>query len=970
MKELIISRSIRLMCAGTIAISGVQSAFAQSTSDAVQQVTVTGSRISTPGAESPAPMQVLTAADIAASGATNVQELLLKNPTMGTPTLSRTNSNFLTSGNGVATVDLRNLGTERTLVLINGRRMVAGTPGSSEVDLNTIPTDFIERIELLTGGASATYGSDAVAGVVNIILKKKFNGLIVDTSFGKSAKNDDAKKKVAATFGTSSADGASNVMGHIGYSRQGAVFTRDREMSAIDQSTLANATGLVQDVFKLRRPFFSGYIPQGTFFTDTGPFTYDAAGNPITPSTNGNATTTPTGYNRSAGRYIAVPVERMLLSATGNMALGDKHSAFFEGMYAATKASSLIEPLPFDSEGPYPIDGQVPAEYSVNGVMTRNPLVPQYLYDRISDTNGDGARDYYFTRRMSDLAVRSNKAERDTFRVLGGVKGELGSFNYETYYAYGSTKEAQTGTGQVNVLNFRNAIEAIPNGQGGVMCRDATARAQGCVPVDIFGANKISAAAANYVSAPSFLATKTTQKLAGASINGDVYTLPAGAVGIAAGAEWRAEEALSESDVLTQQGLNAGNATPNTYGKFSVKEFFVEARVPLLKDQPFAKSLNLLSAVRIGDYSTVGKAESWNVGFDWSPVSDVRVRATRALSTRAPNINELFAPPSQTFPQVTDPCVGVTATSTGARDTACRAAPGVNANIAANGAFALTQADQQGVSGYNRGNPLVEEEKGRSTTFGVVWTPRSIPMLKRFTFTADYFDIKIAGAIVSTPRDYALNNCYGGDASLCSFITRRPTAIGANSAGSLAFVDSAVSNSGGLNTKGIDVTAGWSDLVGPGRLNARVSYTHVKTNESRPLPLAPIDPFAGEVGAAKHKSSIILGYKFGAFNIVSNTQTISKSCIDDQYLTQLKSAPGVAALPCSATVKAKVYNDFQLTYQLKKQVELYVGLDNAFDTKPPLIPTGVAGNDTGVETNAGTYDPIGRRWYAGVRVAM
>jgi iron complex outermembrane receptor protein len=972
MKELAISRSIRLMCAGTIAMS-MQVAGAQTAAEPVQKVLVTGSRIYSPGADSPAPMQVLSAADIAASGATNVQELLLKNPTMGTPTLSRTNSNFLTTGNGVATIDLRNLGSQRTLVLINGRRMVAGTPGSSEVDLNTIPTDFIERIELLTGGASATYGSDAVAGVVNIILKKKFTGFVFDSSYGKSEKGDDTKKKIGATFGTSSADGSSNVMAHVGYSRQGAVFSRDREMSAIDQTTLAATTRLVQDVFNVRQPAFSGYIPAGTFVHDTGSYTYDASGNPIPVSTNGSATQSPTGYNRSAGRYIAVPVERMLFSSTGNFALGENHTAFFEGMYAATKASSLIEPLPFDSEGPYPIDGQVPAEFNVNGVMTRNPLVPQYLWDRISDNNADGARDYYFTRRMSDIAVRSNKVERDTFRLLGGVKGALGgSWNYETYYAYGSTKEAQTGTGGVNVLNFRNALEAIPDGNGGAMCRDATARAQGCVPINIFGANKISPEASKYVGAPSILATKTTQKLAGASVSGEAFMLPAGAVGIAAGGEWRAEEASSESDVLTQLGLNGGNAAPNTYGKFTVKEFFVEARVPLLKDQPFAKSLSLLSAARVGDYSTVGKTESWNIGFEWAPIADVRFRATRALSTRAPNINELFLPPSQTFPAVDDPCAGVTAAGTDAKSIACRAAPGVNANIAANGSFTLNQSDIQGVSGYDRGNPLVQEEKGRSTTFGLVYTPRSIPMLSKFTFTADYFDIKIAGAIVGTPRDYTLKNCYGGDGKMCSFITRRPAAIGVNSAGSISYIDSAVSNSGGLSTEGIDVTGSWADNVGPGRLNARVAYTYVKSNDTRALPDAPIDPFAGEVGGAKHKSSIILGYKVGAFNIVSNTQTISRSCIDDQYLANLYTTPAkdVHAAPCSASVKAKIYNDFQLSYQVQKHVELYVGIDNAFDTKAPLIPSGVPGNNTGVETNAGTYDPIGRRWYAGLRVSM
>lgn len=167
----------------------------------MQQVQITGSRIASPNAESPSPLQVLTAADIAASGVTNLQELLLKNPTLGTPTISRTNSNFSTSSAGVSTVDLRGLETSRTLVLVNGRRFVSGLPGDSAVDLNVIPTDFIERVELLTGGASATYGSDAVAGVVNIILKRKLNGILLDASAGRSTKEDDFKKKLSLTFG-------------------------------------------------------------------------------------------------------------------------------------------------------------------------------------------------------------------------------------------------------------------------------------------------------------------------------------------------------------------------------------------------------------------------------------------------------------------------------------------------------------------------------------------------------------------------------------------------------------------------------------------------------------------------------------------------------------------------------------------------------------------------------------------------
>lgn len=963
MLEKALSRSIRLICLGGVTL-GMSAAFAQTATPEIQKVTVTGSRISSPNAESPSPLQVLNAADIAQSGATNLQELLLENPTMGTPAISRTNSNFSTASAGVATVDLRNLGIDRTLVLINGRRVVSGLPGSAAVDLNTIPTDFIERVELLTGGASATYGSDAVAGVVNIILKKNFNGVLADAQIGGSEQGDDAKRKLSVTFGTSSADGASNIMGHFGYSRQGAVYSKDRDISAVDQYSTGALSGNVDDLFKATRPFYSSFAPQGRFFHDTGSYTYDAAGNPIPFSTNGSATVPASGFNRSEFRTIAVPTERYNFATSGNLALGENHSAFFEGNYASTSVTTRLEPFPLGAENIY-ADGQVPAELLINGALVRNPIVPQYLYDRISDTNGDGLRDYYFSRRISEVGTRGSTAERDTFRLASGLKGTVKDWNYEVYGVYGSTKEAQSSAGQVNVLNFRNALEAIPGANGTPMCADATARSQGCVPINVFGLNTISPAALKYVSAPGSLETKTTQKIIGANISGEPFQLPAGGLGVAAGYEWRKEYSSSTPDALTQAGLNAGNATPPTEGEFSVKEAYVEARVPLLKDAAFAKSLSFLGAVRVGDYSTVGNTTSWNGGFEWSPVADVKFRATRALSTRAPNINELYSPPSQDFPQVDDPCEGVTATTPGARAEACRAAPGVMANIAANGAFTLNQSDIQGVSGYNRGNPNLAEEEGRSTTVGVVVTPRSIPMLNKFTFTADYFKIDIEDAIVSTPRQYALESCYGGgNTSFCNFITRRPTAIGANSAGSLEFVDTAVSNSGGLGTEGVDVTVAWADNVGPGRLNARLAWTHLLDGYDIPLPGAESDPWEGEVGAAKNKASLALGYKWGKFNLTSNTTYIGESSLDNVFLAGFDAAPG------SVKVKEKVYNDFQLTYNLRKEVDLYVGVDNAFNTKAPPIITGLPGNTTGAETDAGTYDPIGRRYYVGLRVKM
>ncbi len=972
MKETVLSRSIRMICVGSVALS-MQAAFAQEAADVpVQKVQITGSRISTPNADSPSPLQVLTSADIAASGAVNLQDLLQKNPTMGTPTLSRTNSNFLTSGGGVSTVNLRNLGDSRTLVLVNGRRFVSGVPGDSAVDLNTIPTDFIERVELLTGGASATYGSDAVAGVVNIILKKNFNGVLFDGQTGRSDKGDDFKKKLALTFGTSSADGSSNIMGHFGYSKQGPVFSRDRDASALDQ-TSSISKGHPELAFVPKSPNYSGYAPQGHFYDDTGDFTFDQNGNVIPWSTNGKNGVGATGFNRSALRTIAVPTERYLFATNGNMTLNENHSLFFEGTYAQTKVSTNIEPFPLGSDTIYPASGgQVPAGAIINGKLVKNPLVPQYLWDRISDNDGDGIPDYFFTRRLSEFGPRHADVDRDTFRLATGAKGTIKDWNYEAYIAYGKTKEAQSSTGQVNVNSLRNALDAIPDANGNPVCHDANAVAEGCVPINIFGYNTVTPAALKYVTAPGSLLTAITQKLAGASVNGELWQLPAGKIGLAAGLEWRDEDSSSIPDPLTQAGLNAGNALPPTFGNFSVREAFVETRVPLLKDLPFAKELSFLGTFRHGDYSSVGSTNSWNAGMEWSVTSDIKVRGTRAQSTRAPNINELYTAPSQDFPTgLVDPCEGVKASDNTALATNCRNAPGVAANMAKNGGvFTLIQADQQGISGYNSGNPNLKAEKGRSTTVGVVITPRSIPMLSKFTFTADYFNIKISDAIVSTDRQYALDQCYNqNNQAFCKFIIRRPAPTGNLSAGSIQYSNTAVTNSGGKGTEGLDMTASWADKVGPGRLSTQLSYTYLRELWEKATPEAERNDNVGEItssqiNAPRNKAVLNTAYKWGNFGGTWTATYTGPVALDNQFLKSLSITPG------SVGVGSRTYNDFQVTYDVKKSVQLYLGINNAFNAKAPPIISGLPGDTTGTETDASTYDAIGRRYYLGLRVSM
>jgi outer membrane receptor protein involved in Fe transport len=981
-----VTRAVRLaLIAASTAAAGAYAPGTLAQEAELEQIVVTGSRIASTGLDSPSPLQIVGSADIDASGVANIQDLLLKSPVFGNPAISRTNSNFSTSSAGVSTIDLRDLGVSRTLVLVNGRRFVAGIPGESAVDLNVIPTQFVERVEVLTGGASAVYGSDAVAGVVNFVMKNNFEGVEFNGQYGRSNRGDDEQTVLGVTMGTTVADGRGHMMAHLGYSDQGAVFSADRSRSAVDQFSRAVAvTGDPADFFTPVRPFFSSFAPQGRFFRPNGTsYTFDADGNPVPWSTNGSPTLEAQGFNRTAFRTIAIPTERYIAAATGEYEIVDNHSAFVELNYAATEAVTELEPFPLDSQDLFPgTGGQVPLEFEsfqpdgaggFNRVVLQNPTVPDYVFSQAADEDGDGLRDVFFTRRTAEIGNRGSTADRDTFRLLGGFKGDLfdNSWNYDTFYAYGKTTETQVSGGQVNVLNFRYALEAIPDlddidadgNTAEAICRDASAREQGCVPVSVYGAGSMSPEAVNYIRAPGLLSTTTTQKLAGLNLSSEIMDLPAGPLGIALGAEYREEEARSEFDALQQAGLNAGNAIPATEGGFHVIEGYLETRVPILADMPFADSLSLNGAVRFSDYSTVGNTESWNVGLEWAPLSQVRFRTVLAQSTRAPNINELYSPASQDFPTgLVDPCNGVTATSTGTVSERCRAESGVLDNIIENGEFGQTQADLQGISSYVSGNPTLTEEEGDSFTVGVVIQPTGIAILENFAFTIDYFDIEVDEAIVTLDRQFILDQCYGGDQSFCRYITRRDNRVGANSSGSLEFVDTEAFNAGTLATEGIDLTIAYAQQIGPGDFNARLAYTHYLDGYEIPVPGGDENPYVGEVGSPEDSAFLTLGYNIGQIGLIWQMTYIGESYLDDQFLASFDLAPE------SYGVDDVWYHDVQATWTFSDRTELYAGVNNLFDEDPAPVISGLPGNSTGTETDAGTYDAVGMRFYGGFRM--
>lgn len=992
-----ISKQLRLS-AGSLAVGialASAPAFAQDeggASDSAEQgdlIIVTGSRIASPTVESPAPLQIIDDAAIDDSGVTNIQELLLENPVFGTPALSRTNSAFLTSGTGVATIDLRDLGSDRTLVLVNGRRVVGSVANSAIVDLNVIPTQFVDRIDVLTGGASSLYGSDAMAGVVNFVYKSDFQGIEANAQYGLTEEGDDDRYQLNVTVGTDVADGDGNIMVHFGYSNEEGLpsrYRRNTQIDALSSIYFGGEWGVDTE------PFFSSFPPQGRFdvngtASSGDDWTYDANGNLQDCFTTNGATCTatigtgtgPNGFNRQAFRTLAVPVERYLFAAAGDYAISDSINFFFEGTYNKTSSSRIIEPFPLQSggtNGVYPGAGRMPIENYLPGTNTivANPFVPAALLAAASDLDGDGLRDVGFTRRTVEFGPRSGSTDRDFFRMVVGFDGTLADdrFRWDVSYNYGQVNENQVSSGQVNVVNFRDALAVMTetadeNGNGipgEAICISPEARANGCAPASIFGAGSLSQAAVNYIQAQGTYQTGIKQHVVQGNISGSLFDLPAGPVGVAAGVEYRKESSFSDNDALTNAGLNAGNVLPDTSGSFDVAEFFAEVRVPILADTPGFELLEIGGSFRYADYSTVGGVQSFAFTGTWVPIEDIRIRGTWSRAVRAPNIGELFAGLSQTFPSgLIDPCIGVGPTGGGAIGDNCRADAGVATNIATNGVFTQVQSDIQGIGGFNGGNPNLNEETADSWTVGAVINPRSLGgVFDRLTLTADYYNIEVEDVISGFPRQFTLDQCYTtGNPTFCQLIIRRPADTSTNSAGSIQFINALQVNAAVLKTSGVDVTANWYTPLGlteGDRLSFRVAYTHVIENDFFSLPDADADPSAGEIGTAKDRFTANMNYQTDDFRVGFTGTFIGKSYEDDQFFGE----PKVESVP------AIFYLDMNAGFYVSEEFEFYFGVDNLLDTDAPNILTGTTFNVTGSDTAADVYDVFGRRYYAGVRL--
>ncbi len=965
--------------------AALQPALAADNADApeasVQTVVVTGSRIATHELETMTPVTVVTNQAIEASGSLNISEYLRDLPSVGTSTFSNTNSNFLTNNSGVNSINLRNLDDKRTLVLVNGKRYVPGIAGSSIVDFNTIPTDFIDHIEVTTGGASAIYGSDAVAGVVNVIYKTNFQGLELRGQAGETGDEDSARYGGGLLAGSTFDEGRGHFMFDISWDKDDGLYSRDRARSAVDQEVL---DGVVV------KPTYSSYAPQGRFeYTSTqgtvdNVFTF----NPNNTLKDGFDTTD--GFNRNAFRRISVPTDRTLIASTMNFDVAEHHQLYSELTYAFSHTTSDIEPFALAATGvPGAVYGTV---NDANGDSIALPITNAYLQTlpqlapqlaTINQYNSTGNHcagsvatnpgydciNYIdFRKRLLDVAVRSNEANRQTGRLLLGMKGEipmpiaaLSDWTYDASYSYGRTTDSQLTTGQVNIAAVRAALDSVVSPTGQIVCRDPVWQSLGCVPLNPFGYNSITPAAANFIRANVTRDVKVQEQIISGSASGSVGTLPAGAPQLALGVEQRKDTSEEVWDPLTNAGLNGGNQIPNSAGSITTKEAFTELQVPVLKDVPGAKALDLNAALRYAKYSTIGGVNTWKAGLDWAPVQDVRFRGVYSVAIRAPNIGELFGGSAETFPAgLVDPCDGITQATVAQFPAACLKNPAI-ASAVAHGGFKYGFLDYQTINGFIISNPNLQQEKAKTTTLGFVLTPRALPA---FSATIDYYDVKITGAINTVDPQTEINQCLAAG-TFCDSVLRNPNT------GKLETINSSFLNLASIHTRGIDTVVRYGfDFGSIGGLAVAVTETHLMKLEEQ-IPLAPLLDNVGELNGGgrlgsgfEDRGTASLVYHIGGLEATWRSTYMSG-------INDTNPAPGNTVISTLYNhVPAYVYHDVQVRYTLpyKPHTEVYVGANNIFNKQPPFLPEGMASTVTGTETAADTYDVIGVFLYAGFKL--
>ncbi len=943
-----IATAVRLALAGSVALtSGNVLAQDSATSGAdVEKIQVTGSRISRQGAIAPSPVTAISGESLLNSGAMNIGEVLNELPSLAN-TYSLGNSGQFIGTAGLNILDLRGMGTDRTLVLVDGKRHVSSSAGTAAVDTNTIPTSWIERVEIVTGGASAVYGADAVTGVVNFILKKNIEGFDISATQGFTQENGYKNDKYQASYGFNFDNDRGNIAFAAEYSSQESLDALDNPWTATSYRNMSfesimgyersedqlDSTAYPDDIYTANAGY---YVLNNAGVFGGGTKTFNADGSLkdiyVGDQVDGVFCANCDFFNLRQFTQLQPEFDRTNLNVKGNYKLNDDTTVYAQAKYARTRAISMGQPAFFF--------------YSDETTISRNNA---FLDDSVAEyMDANGLDTIQLNRMMTDLGRRTEADERETYRYVLGVEGYINDeWNYEAFVNYGKTELERENRNNLILQNFYNAIDAVEDDNGNIVC--ASGSADGCVPLNIMGYGQPSQEAINYVNTTSVGNSTIEQYNAGATIaNSGIYELPAGYVGFAAGVEYRKEK--SEIKEPNNAVGTFFNVLGEDKGEYDVSEVFTELTIPLLEGLPGVDMLTFDTAARIANYSSIGNAKSWKLGLDWQVFEDLRVRATKSSALRAPNISELYGEASQTFFNVDDPC------RTDNLDNLANADQRIaNCNALGVPADFNSEYDSATLEGVNGGNIDLQAEQSISKTLGLVYTPG---WFKGFTATVDYWEIELTDAITSIDGQTILDRCVdsetGIDNPYCGLIDRDSVT------GEITQIRSYALNIAGQEAKGVDFELGYDFDALEGAFRTSLIATYLKDRKEFPFQDNPdlFYQYAGTAGESDWQGVFTLNYSRGDWEGSWKTRYIERASLyDNQELALNPNPSNRMELPSYAVT------DVTAGYNFANGVSLTVGIDNLFNR---ALPTGT----TGTGSNDATYDNIGRFGYVTVAYKM
>jgi len=849
--------------------------------------------------------------DIEKFGITSIGDVLQAIPSAG----SAINTNNNNGGNGTTTINIRGIGSNRTLVLVNGKRWAPGLTGS--VDLNNIPASIIERIEVLKDGASAVYGSDAVAGVVNIITRQDFEGVHASGYIGQYDEGDGNKEQWDIGFGTSNDKG--NVYFNISYVEEEPTLAGDREISAVPTFGTPEGFG------------GSSAPPQGRFWT------FDQADNGFNEQGDGNGGLEPwvepdSRFNFAPFNYLSTPQERTNIYTQARYELTDNLSVNVTGFYGNRKSEQALAPTPLFIGTAFGDTGFT--------LSADNPFSP-YDFDVTTDQDvldaDPNAREMFlFGRRMMEAGFRSFKQNVDQFQFNGGFEGVIEfadrEFFWDANYTYADITQNTSTDGLLNMDRVAQAIGDPANCTGE------------CTPLNLFGGapnvigeGTITQEMLDYITFTAQDELNSSLESYSANISGELLELPAGYLAFASGYEKRWQSGYDQPDAIIAAGITSGNARQPTSGAFSVEEVYLELAVPLLSDMPGVEQLDLELATRYSDYSNFGDTTNSKIGLKWRINDDLLVRGTWSEAFRAPSLDELFSGNSDSFAPLTDPCNG-----------------GAAGNPELPGCAGIPASYEQPNTQIRTtvgGNANLEAEEAESFTYGFVYSPEAVEGL---SITFDIFDIEVDNAVSSVGAQTILNACAQTGVNLCSLIER-------GAGGNVVDLFNGQVNLGGQTTSGFDYNVAYNFETEYG--DFRVNWDGTYVDERTTIVVDPVTNTSTEFNDAglagdrdvvpRLRTNLAVTWAYDDWTanwLVRFIGHTTEECsIDGDTLDQqLCSDPSDELGGDSFNeLEDMAYHDVSLGYAVNDNLRITLGVNNLFDTDP----------EVSYSTFANSFDP-------------